>query len=76
MPSSKASTVRLQGMRSDKGGALVIAGRDPLNAAAGLARACAIPAVWGVSDIMHSVVDGQGAQVDGDLGELTVNSEQ
>ena len=59
-----------------QGGALVIAGRDPLNAAAGLARACAIPAVWGVSDIMHSVVDGQGAQVDGDLGELTVNSEQ
>ncbi|MBL7249875.1 PEP-utilizing enzyme [Alloalcanivorax sp. C16-2] len=53
-------------------GGLVIAGRDPLNAAASLALACAIPAVWGVSDIMHSVVDGQMAELDGQAGALTV----
>ena len=55
-------------------GGLVIAGRDPLNAAASLAVACAIPAVWGVSDIMHSVVDGQGASLDGDAGTLSVSA--
>lgn len=55
-------------------GALVIAEKDPLNAAAALATAADIPAIWGVSDIMHSVVDGQNAQVDGEGGELKVES--
>ncbi|MBM7335216.1 PEP-utilizing enzyme [Alloalcanivorax marinus] len=54
-------------------GGLVIAGRDPCNAAAALAVAAGIPAVWGVSDVMHSVVDGQEAELDGE-GELKVKS--
>ena len=54
---------------------LVITGRDPANVAASLAVACAIPAVWDVSDVMHSVVDGTRATLDGERGELIVNSE-
>jgi len=54
---------------------LVITGRDPANVAASLAVACAIPAVWDVSDVMHSVVDGTCATLDGERGELIVNSE-
>ena len=53
-------------------GALVIAGRDPANAAASLATACAIPAVWAVSDVVHSVVDGQTGVLDGEVGTLGV----
>ena len=55
-------------------GGLVIAGRDPPNAAASLAEAAAIPAIWGVSDIMHSVIDGQTATLDGDAGTIKVVS--
>lgn len=54
--------------------ALVVAGKDPFNAAAALAIAANIPAIWGVSDVMHSVVDGQTAEVDGEKGELKVTS--
>ena len=53
---------------------LVITGRDPANVAASLAVACAIPAVWDVSDVMHSVVDGTRATLDGEKGELIVES--
>ncbi|HEX5677354.1 MAG TPA: PEP-utilizing enzyme [Alcanivorax sp.] len=52
---------------------LVITDRDPANVAASLAVACAIPAVWGVSDVMHSVVDGRAATLDGERGELIVD---
>ena len=57
---------------------LVITGRDPLNVAASLAVACSIPAVWDVSDVMHSVVDGTYATLNerGELTVETVNSEQ
>lgn len=55
-------------------GALVIAEKDPLNAAASLAVAANIPAIWGVSDIMHSVVDGQKASLDGDAGMLSIEA--
>jgi phosphohistidine swiveling domain-containing protein len=54
---------------------LVITGRDPANVAASLAVACSIPAVWDVSDVMHSVVDGRDATLDGERGELIVNNE-
>ena len=53
---------------------LVITGRDPANVAASLAVACSIPAVWDVSDVMHSVVDGTRATLDGERGELIVES--
>ncbi|HCQ35017.1 MAG TPA: pyruvate, phosphate dikinase, partial [Alcanivorax sp.] len=53
---------------------LVITGRDPANVAASLAVACAIPAVWDVSDVMHSVVDDRDATLN-ERGELIVNSE-
>ncbi len=53
---------------------LVITGRDPANAAASLAVACSIPAVWDASDVMHSVVDGREATLDGERGELTIDS--
>ncbi|MEP5285396.1 MAG: PEP-utilizing enzyme [Alloalcanivorax venustensis] len=53
---------------------LVITGRDPANVAASLAVACSIPAVWDVSDVMHSVVDGRGATLNGERGELIVES--
>ncbi|MBG12123.1 MAG: pyruvate, phosphate dikinase [Alcanivorax sp.] len=53
---------------------LVITGRDPANVAASLAVACSIPAVWDVSDVMHSVVDGRKATLD-ERGELIVNNE-
>ena len=52
---------------------LVITGRDPANVAASLAVACSIPAVWDVSDVMHSVVDGTHATLDGERGELIVD---
>ncbi|ASK33837.1 pyruvate, phosphate dikinase [Alcanivorax sp. N3-2A] len=55
-------------------GALVIAEQDPANAAASLAVACGIPAIWGVGDIMHSVVDGQTATLDGERGSIEVGS--
>ncbi len=53
---------------------LVITGRDPANAAASLAVACSIPAVWDVSDVMHSVVDGTHATLNGERAELIVES--
>lgn len=53
---------------------LVITGRDPANVAASLAVACSIPAVWDVSDVMHSVVDGRKATLDGERAELIVES--
>lgn len=53
---------------------LVITGRDPANVAASLAVACSIPTVWDVSDVMHSVVDGTHATLDGERGELIVDS--
>lgn len=53
---------------------LVITGRDPANVAASLAVACSIPAVWDVSDVMHSVVDGRDATLNGERGELRVDS--
>ncbi|MEQ8259518.1 MAG: PEP-utilizing enzyme [Alcanivorax sp.] len=53
---------------------LVITGRDPANVAASLAVACSIPAVWDVSDVMHSVVDGTHATLNGERAELIVES--
>jgi len=53
---------------------LVITGRDPANVAASLAVACSIPAVWDVSDVMHSVVDGRKATLDGERAELIVEN--
>jgi phosphohistidine swiveling domain-containing protein len=49
-------------------GGLVLAHRDPLDPAVALARALRIPAVWGVDDAMHSVVDGDPIELDGDQG--------
>jgi phosphohistidine swiveling domain-containing protein len=54
-------------------GALVIAERDAANVAASLALACAIPAIWGVTDVMHSVRDGQNASVIN--GQLIMDNE-
>ncbi|MDX1805371.1 MAG: PEP-utilizing enzyme [Alcanivorax sp.] len=54
-------------------GALVIAGADPLNGAASLARACGIPAIWGASDVMHSVRDDLLATLDAEQGVLDVD---
>jgi rifampicin phosphotransferase len=51
---------------------LVITGRDPANVAASLAVACSIPAVWDVSDVMHSVVDARSATLN-ERGELIVD---
>lgn len=47
---------------------LVLAHRDPLDPAVALAKALQIPAVWGVDDAMHSVVDGDPIDLDGDQG--------
>lgn len=49
-------------------GGLVLAHRDPLDPAVALAKALRIPAVWGVDDAMHSVVDGDPMDLDGDQG--------
>ncbi len=54
-------------------GGLGITGREPASAAASGAVACSIPAVWEVSDGMHSVVDGSAATID-ERGELIVES--
>ena len=49
-------------------GGLLLAHRDPLDPAVALAKALQIPAVWGVDDAMHSVVDGDPIDIDGDQG--------
>ncbi len=49
-------------------GGLLLAHRDPLDPAVALAKALQIPAVWGVDDAMHSVVDGDPMEIDGDQG--------
>lgn len=49
-------------------GGLVLAHRDPLDPAVALAKALKIPAVWGVDDAMHSVVDGDPMDIDGGQG--------
>ncbi|EKF73583.1 hypothetical protein A11A3_12685 [Alcanivorax hongdengensis A-11-3] len=54
-------------------GALVIAEADPLNSAASLACACGIPAIWGASDVMHSVRDDLLATLDAEQGVLDVD---
>jgi rifampicin phosphotransferase len=51
-------------------GGLVLAHRNPLDPAVALARALSIPTVWGVDDAMHSVVDGDVMDLDGDQGEV------
>jgi len=51
-------------------GALVMAHRDPLDPAVGLALALGIPAVWGVDDAMHCLPDGIQLSLDGDTGHL------
>jgi rifampicin phosphotransferase len=49
---------------------LVLTHRDPLDPAVILAQALQIPAVWGVDDAMHSVVDGDLIHLDGGQGEV------
>lgn len=51
-------------------GGIVIANRDPLNPAAALARSLSIPAVVGVDDAMHCLVDGSVVEIDGGSGSV------
>src|SRR5690606_23604184 len=51
-------------------GALVMTHRDERDPALALARALQIPSIWGVSDALHSVVDGDVMVVDGAHGSL------
>jgi rifampicin phosphotransferase len=52
-------------------GGVLLAHQDPLDPAASLVHALGIPAVWGVDDAMHSVVDGDMLNLDGDQGVVT-----
>lgn len=49
---------------------LVLASRDPLDPAAALARALSIPAVAGVDDAMHCLVDEVRVELDGETGSV------
>jgi rifampicin phosphotransferase len=51
-------------------GALVLTHRDPHDPAVALARQLQIPAIWGVDDAMHCVVDGDVMEIDGDQGTI------
>ncbi|ERP92809.1 hypothetical protein Q670_08730 [Alcanivorax sp. P2S70] len=53
-------------------GGIVLAGKDPGNAAASLARHFGIPAIWAASDVMHSVRDEMAGMLDADDGQLDV----
>lgn len=52
-------------------GALVLTHRDPHDPAVALARQLHIPAIWGVDDAMHCVVDGDVMEIDGDQGTIS-----
>ena len=52
--------------------ALVIANQHADNPAASLAVAANIPAVWGLDDAMHSVINGSPATLDASTGELRI----
>ncbi|MED5431715.1 MAG: PEP-utilizing enzyme [Pseudomonadota bacterium] len=56
-------------------GGLVIAEKDPCNAAASLAVAYGIPAIWSANDVMHSVQDELAGQLDATHGSLDVSAE-
>ena len=51
-------------------GGLILTGRDPLDPAAAMARAVGIPAVCGVDDAMHCLVDGNQVSIDGSSGRV------
>ncbi|MCC1498098.1 PEP-utilizing enzyme [Alcanivorax sp. 1008] len=51
-------------------GALVLTHRDAHDPAVALARQLQIPAIWGVDDAMHCVVDGDVMEIDGDQGAI------
>lgn len=52
-------------------GAVVLTHRDQQDPAVALARQLQIPAIWGVDDAMHSVVDGDVMTVEGGQGALS-----
>lgn len=54
-------------------GGLVLANDDATNMAASLAKRGGIPAIWGVSDVMHSVRDDHLASLDGQQGSLNIH---
>ena len=56
-------------------GGLVLVSRDPLDPAAALARALEIPAVMGVDDAMHCLVDEVEIHIDGDTGTVRRGTE-
>jgi phosphohistidine swiveling domain-containing protein len=51
-------------------GGLVLTHRDAHDPAVALARQLQIPAIWGVDDAMHCVVDGDVMEIDGDQGTI------
>lgn len=53
-------------------GGLLLAHRDSHDPAVALARALAIPTVWGVDDAMHSVIEGDVLTLDADQGWVGV----
>lgn len=55
-------------------GGLIISHRDPSDPAVWLARAAGLPAVWGVIDATHSLVDGSQVRLDADQGQIYVDS--
>ncbi|KAF0806369.1 hypothetical protein A6D6_01704 [Alcanivorax xiamenensis] len=56
-----------------RAGALILSRRDPANPAASLARACGIPAVWGLADAVHGVRDEEWVSLDGAAGTVARN---
>ena len=54
--------------------ALVISHRDGSDPAVWLARAAGIPAIWGVIDATHSLVDGSEVSLNADQGQVSVLS--
>lgn len=54
--------------------ALILSRRDPANPAASLARACGIPAVWGLADALHGVRDEEWVALDGAAGTVARNA--
>ncbi|MCU5783220.1 hypothetical protein MA04_02520 [Alcanivorax balearicus MACL04] len=57
-----------------RAGALILSRRDPANPAASLARACGIPAVWGLADALHGVRDEEWVTLDGAAGTVARNT--
>lgn len=53
-------------------GALVIAEKNPANAAASLAQELGIPAIWAARDVMHSVQNDCPARLIADEGRLEI----